>query len=83
LICSFVCGIREKSTGEMHPDRNPQGLVPRGFLRLGPDQGGDRDAAAKIRTQTRAGRRGAPQDIDRRMAEPLWWHSARGLGLGH
>ncbi|MFC4238043.1 hypothetical protein ACFOY8_22780 [Thalassospira xianhensis] len=24
LICSFVYGIREKSTGEMHPDQNPQ-----------------------------------------------------------
>ena len=79
LICSFICGIREKSTGEMHPDRNPQGLVPRGFLRLGPDERGDQDAAAKIRTQTRAVQRGAPQDMDRRMAEPLRRYSAQGL----
>ncbi|WP_208638538.1 hypothetical protein, partial [Thalassospira xianhensis] len=67
LICSFIYGIREKSTGEMHPNRNPQGLVPRGFLRLGPDQRGDQDAAAKIE----AGQRGDPQDMRRRMAEPL------------
>tara|TARA_R110002167_G_scaffold73310_7_gene205691 strand:- start:3912 stop:4094 length:183 start_codon:yes stop_codon:yes gene_type:complete len=41
LICSFGYVIREKSTGEMHPDRNPQGLVPRGFLRLNEEKGTD------------------------------------------
>jgi len=40
---------------------------------------GNQDAAAKTRISTRAGRRGAPQDTGRRMAEPLWRHSARGL----
>jgi len=53
--------------------------VPCGFLRLGPDERGDQDAVAKIRTQTRAGRRDALQDIDRRMAEPLWRYSVKGL----
>jgi len=79
LICSFIYGIKEKSTGENRPDRNPRGLEPRGFLRLGPDERGDQDAAAKIRRQTRAGQRGAPQDMGRRMAEPLRRHSAPGL----
>ena len=59
----------------MHPDRNPQGLVPSGFLRLGLDERGDRDAG----TKTQNGRRGAPQDVDWRMAEPLRRCSARGL----
>jgi len=59
----------------MHPDRNPQGLVPCGFLRLGLDERGDRDAG----TNTQSGRRDAPQDVDRRMAEPLRRRSARGL----
>jgi hypothetical protein len=59
----------------MHPDRNPQGLVPCGFLRLGLDERGDRDAG----TKTQNGRRGAPQDVDWRMAEPLRRRSARGL----
>jgi hypothetical protein len=75
LICSFNYGIREKSTGQKHPDRNPRGLEPRGFLRLGPDERGDQDAAAKIE----AGWRGDPQDINRRMAKPLRRHSAQGL----
>ncbi|OSQ32835.1 hypothetical protein TH468_04755 [Thalassospira sp. MCCC 1A03138] len=45
---------------------------------MGPDERGDQDAAAKIRTQTRAGQRGIPQDMGRRMAEPLRRHSAPG-----
>ena len=79
LICSFIYGIKEKSTGEMHPDRNPRGLEPCGFLRLGLDERGDQDAAAKRRTETRAGRRGDRQDMGRRMAEPLRRDSAQGL----
>ncbi|KEO59033.1 hypothetical protein [Thalassospira permensis] len=72
LICSFDYGIREKSTGQKRPDQNPQGLVPCGFLRLGPDERGFQDAAAKIE----AGWWGDPQGIDRRMAKPLRRHSA-------
>ena len=63
----------------MHPDRNPRGLEPCGFLRLGPDERGYQDAAAKRRTETRAVRRGAPQDMGWRMAEPLRRDSAQGL----
>ena len=63
----------------MHPDRNPRGLEPCGFLRLGLDERGDQDDAAKRRTETRAGRRGDPQDMGRRMAEPLRRDSAQGL----
>ncbi|RCK04767.1 hypothetical protein TH5_17830 [Thalassospira xianhensis MCCC 1A02616] len=59
----------------MHPDQNPQGLVPRGFLRFGLDERGDQDAG----TKTQSGRRSDPQDIGRRMAEPLWRRSVRGL----
>ena len=44
-------------------------------MRLGPDERGDQDDAAKIE----AGRRGIPQDMGRRMAEPLRRDSAQGL----
>ena len=65
----------------MHPDRNPRGLEPCGFLRLGLDERGDQDDAAKRRneTETGAGRRGDRQDMGRRMAEPLRRDSAQGL----
>ncbi|RCK33362.1 hypothetical protein TH9_10755 [Thalassospira xiamenensis] len=43
-----------------------------GFLRLGPDQRGDQDAAGKIE----AGRGSSPQDMGRRMAKPLRRRSA-------
>ena len=40
---------------------------------------GGQDASAKIRTQTRAGQWGTPQDTGQRMAKPLRRHSDLGL----
>jgi len=69
----FLLWHKRKVNGRNAPGPKPaKRLVPRGFLRLGPDQRGDQDAAARIE----AGRRGNPQDAHRRMAKPLRRHSA-------
>ncbi|AJD51761.1 hypothetical protein TH3_08215 [Thalassospira xiamenensis M-5 = DSM 17429] len=72
----FCLWHKDKVNGRNAPGPKPaKRLVPRGFLRLGPDQRGDQDAAARIE----AGRRGSSQEMDRRMAEPLRRRSALAL----
>ncbi|KZB69257.1 hypothetical protein AUP42_10300 [Thalassospira lucentensis] len=72
----FYLWHKSKVNGRNAPGPKPaKRLAPRGFLRLGPDQRGDRDAAARIE----AGRRSSPQDMDRGMAEPLRRYSALAL----